>query len=40
MMKELRKVLVTHKVKCGEVIVKNVAGTGIDIIACYGTDEE
>ena len=39
-MKELRKVLVTHKVKCGEVIVKNVAGTGIDVIACYGTDEE
>lgn len=32
-MKELQKVKVTAPVKCGEVIVENILGTGVNVIA-------
>ncbi len=32
-MKELSKVKVTAPVKCGEVVVENILGTGVNVIA-------
>ncbi len=32
-MKELSKVKVTSPVKCGEVVVENILGTGVNVIA-------
>jgi CxxC motif-containing protein len=33
-MKEIDKISVKSPVKCGEVLLPNVLGTGIDIVAC------
>ena len=33
-MEEINKVSVTSPVKCGDVLIENVLGTGIDVVAC------
>lgn len=33
-MAEINKISVESPVKCGEVLIENVLGTGVDIIAC------
>ncbi len=32
-MKEINKTVVSKKVKCGDVIIKNILGLGVDVIA-------
>ena len=33
-MAEINKISVASPIKCGEVLIKNVLGTGADIVAC------
>lgn len=37
-MKQINSVVLTAPVKLGDVIIKNVLGTGIDVVACRNVD--